>query len=47
MVLYHEIIEVDAVSDNLIVVARPDKEGHEEGVKHSFKLNPKAVLPST
>jgi hypothetical protein len=40
--LPHEIIEVDAVGDNLIVVARPDK----EGVKHSFKLNPKVVLPS-
>jgi hypothetical protein len=44
--LPHEIIEVDAVGDNLIVVVRPDKEGRGEGEKHSFKLNPKVVLPS-
>jgi len=44
--LPHEIIEVDAVGDNLIVVARPDTEGHKEGEKHSFKLNQNVVLPS-
>jgi hypothetical protein len=44
--LSHDIIEVDAVGDNLIVVACPGTEGHEEGEKHSFKLNPKVVLPS-
>jgi len=44
--LPHEIIEVDAVGDNLIVVAHPGTEGHEEGEKYSFKLNPKDVLPS-
>jgi len=44
--LPHEIIEVDAVGDNLIVVAHPCTEGYEEGEKHSFKLNPRVVLPS-
>jgi hypothetical protein len=38
--LPHDIIEVDAVGDNLIVVACPGTEGHEEEEKHSFKLNP-------
>jgi hypothetical protein len=41
----HDIIEVDAVGDNLIVVARSGREGREEGEKHSFKLNPRVVLP--
>ena len=40
--LPYEIIEVDAVGDNLIVVTRPDMEGK----ACSFTLNPETVLPS-
>jgi len=39
--LPYEIIEVDAVSDNLIIVTRPDMEGK----ACSFTLNPESVLP--
>jgi hypothetical protein len=40
--LPYEIIEADAVGDNLIVVTRPDMEGK----ACSFTLNPESVLPS-
>ena len=40
--LPYEIIEVDAVGDNLIVVTRPDMEGK----ACSFTLSPESVLPS-
>lgn len=40
--LPYEIIEVDAIDDNLIVVASP----YMEGQVYSFTLNPESVLPS-
>lgn len=40
--LPYEIVEVDAVGDNLFVIARP----HMEGQACSFTLSPESVLPS-